>query len=122
MIAAAAGVLFGMFRGGISWSQTCLDLGLHRGQGVLREIGAGIVGYMLILPIFAVGFILMIAFSLVIAAAQQAIPGAATGTDAAFPSHPVIGMFTTAPLPTQLAILFGAAILIPVIEEVMFRG
>jgi membrane protease YdiL (CAAX protease family) len=81
-------------------------LGLDRGKGVWREIGAGLVGYLTGFPIFMVG----IGLTLVLAvladerAAHPAVDQASEG---------VVGI---------IGLLLAATIWAPWVEETVFRG
>ncbi len=82
-------------------------LGWHAGRGVLREVGAGVVGYVAGLPIVAVGFLITILLILLFDFQ---------------PSHPIQqGARDAGPL--DVLILFSvAALWAPIVEETIFRG
>lgn len=122
IVAAVAGVMLAKIANRTDWRQLRLDLGLHAGRGILREIGAGMVGYTLILPLLAVGLLLVLVLTVIVAAVESQFGGAATGESGPVASHPIIGLFTGTGTATQVAILLFAAVLVPVVEEVMFRG
>jgi membrane protease YdiL (CAAX protease family) len=81
-------------------------IGWHQGRGVLREVGAGLAGYLAGIPVIAVGC--LVTFVLI----------RYTGMNAA---SPVIRELKGGPL--ELLAMFGlACVFAPVMEETMFRG
>lgn len=80
--------------------------GLHRGEGVLREIGAGLLGWVTALPLLAVG----------IMAASWIMR--LTGD---FPSHPIVDVFAGDAWAKFGAIML-AVVWAPITEELTFRG
>jgi membrane protease YdiL (CAAX protease family) len=84
------------------------DLGLYRGQGVLKEIGSGLAGYVAVLPVIAIGF----AVTLVLSMYSRAEP---TG-------HPVVVWIAYGGTSLRLAVLLLASGFAPFFEEAMFRG
>jgi membrane protease YdiL (CAAX protease family) len=91
---------------GLSWAQLAGGLGWYRGTGVLREVGAGITGYVAGLPLILIAMIV------------TAILTSRTESNA---THPIVfgdkhGFWTI----VELYLL--AAVLAPLIEETMFRG
>jgi membrane protease YdiL (CAAX protease family) len=110
------GVIWPMLRG-VPAGTAARDLGLTRGEGFLKEIGAGLVGYLTILPIVAIGFLVTLALITLV----QAI-----GTDASespeVVSHPVAVWMAHGGLGIRLAVLFLAAGFAPFFEETLFRG
>ena len=88
---------------GAGWKEYRTALGWHRGKGLFREIGAGIVGYMAGLP-------LMLAAILVVMFLIKY-----TGET---PSHPVVFDLSSSPL----FLLLLACVYAPFVEETLFRG
>ncbi len=84
------------------------DLGLYRGEGVLKEIGSGLAGYVAVLPVVAIGF----AATLVLSMYSRTEP---TG-------HPVVVWIAHGGTGLRLAVLFLASGFAPLFEEAMFRG
>jgi membrane protease YdiL (CAAX protease family) len=81
-------------------------LGLSRGQGVWREIGAGLLGYLTGFPIFIVGI------GLTLLLAWLTDGGAA---------HPAVDQATEGPVGI-IGLLLAATIWAPWVEETVFRG
>lgn len=95
-------ILWPLLRGA-GWKDYCASIGWHRGKGLFREVGAGIVGYITGLPLLlAAGIIVMILVKY-------------TGET---PSHPVVFGLSRSPL--YLFLL--ACIYAPFVEETLFRG
>ena len=81
-------------------------VGLHRGQGLLREMGAGVLGWLASLPLLVLG---MIAASWIMKL---------TGD---FPSHPIVDVFAGDRW-AKLGAIVLAVVWAPISEELMFRG
>ncbi len=91
-------------------------MGWHRGRGFVREIGAGVVGYVACLPVFLLGILL----TLLLGAVMGALAG--PGEEAAPPSHPIIDLVDPSNLWSVLGIYMVAAVWAPIVEESIFRG
>lgn len=89
-------------------------LGWHRGSGVAREIGAGVVGYIAGLPIFGMGVLLMLLLVVV--------QGLITGGDAPPTSHPIIDEVAGGGVWNTISLYLLAAVWAPFTEETLFRG
>lgn len=114
MIAGLMAVLtWPLRRAGLSWEELCRTLGLHRGRGVFREIFAGLIGYLSILPVAGVGLVLTV----ILTAIGQAVRGEAVPT----PTHPIMGMMDGG-WAALAFVFFLASVLAPVVEEITFRG
>jgi membrane protease YdiL (CAAX protease family) len=99
-------VLFWFFRNGAGSEEQRFALGWHAGKGVLREVGAGIAGYLAGLVVMMVGF--LVTYLLM----------KRTGTS---PEHPLIHI-----LQGNIWHVLGLYALVsgfaPFLEETMFRG
>ncbi len=96
---------------GSTLARTCADIGWTQGRGIVREIGAGIVGWMGMLPIQFIGIVCTLTL--------MAIAGVAEGdTDA--PTHPIIDALGD-PFAVFTAFMV-AVVLAPIVEETVFRG
>lgn len=104
-VALLTGLLWPRLRGmrRVSWREA---LGLHRGTGFFREVGAGLVGWLAALPLLVVG---------IIAASWIA---KLTGD---LPSHPIVDVFAGDGWAKFGAVML-AVVWAPVSEELMFRG
>jgi membrane protease YdiL (CAAX protease family) len=93
---------------GINWSQFRAELGWHSGRGALREIFAGLIGYIAGLPILAVGFL---------------ITAMLIQKSGSHPTHPILReLMGKSSALTLIGIYLAACLLAPLIEETMFRG
>lgn len=104
-LALLSGMLWPLWRGmkGKPWRDS---MGLHRGQGMMREMGAGVLGWLAALPLLVLG---MIAASWITKLTGQ------------FPSHPIVEVFAGDGWAKFGAIAL-AVVWAPVSEELMFRG
>ena len=82
-------------------------VGLVRGRGILREMGAGIAGYLAGLPIVVAGILLTLFLSKVL---SQSV------------SHPVFEEVEEGGVPTLVWVFLGACVWAPLVEEAVFRG
>ena len=111
---------------GLSWPllkglprESCLrDLGLHRGEGLLKEARWGLVGYLAILPLVVVGFLMM----LVLVVVYQAVLPPSSEDPPQLITHPVVVWVALGNLPVRLLVLLLASAFAPFVEELMFRG
>jgi membrane protease YdiL (CAAX protease family) len=99
---------------GMKWEAYHKAIGLHRGRGVLREMGAGVLGYLAGLPIF-LGAVLLVVVLL-------SIKGMMSGSEAPPPSNPMVELVGGAS-PLMLVMFFVlATVWAPLCEELVFRG
>jgi membrane protease YdiL (CAAX protease family) len=104
-VALAAGFLWPLWRG-MKRSDWGAALGLHRGQGLLREIGAGVLGWLTCLPLLVLG---MIAASIITKLTDMP------------PTHPIMDDFSGS-LSVKIGAVILAVVWAPISEEIMFRG
>ena len=96
---------------GSSLSRTRQDIGLHCGKGLVRELAAGVVGWMCMLPIQGIGLLITLMF--------MSMAGVVEG-DADAPSHPIVEVLGD---PAAIALsLIVAVVMAPLVEETVFRG
>lgn len=108
-LAAAVALLVGMcwpLLRGMHWKCWRESMGLHGGQGLLREMGAGILGWLAALPLIVLG---MVAASWITRLTGQ------------FPAHPIVEVFAGDGWAKFGAVML-AVVWAPVSEELMFRG
>ena len=91
---------------GVGSDEALLGLGWHKGRGVVREVFAGILGYVTGLPVVAVG--MLVSMWIMKHTGQQA-------------AHPIINQPLERPLEAW-GVFVLACIVAPVLEETMFRG
>ncbi|MDG2201647.1 MAG: type II CAAX endopeptidase family protein [Phycisphaerales bacterium] len=107
---------------GNTWAQTRRAIGWTtgpEGSGSLwRELGWGVCGYLMMLPLLAIGVLLVYLLMLVTAPDNP-------GTDfspAPMPSHPILLMVADGSIWAIVQVYFVAAIVAPFLEETLFRG
>ncbi len=105
LVALIIGMMWPLLRG-MQRNQWREALGLHRGQGWWREMGAGMLGWVASLPLLVVG---MIAASWIMKLTGE------------FPTHPIVDVFAGNGWAKLGAILL-AVVWAPISEEIMFRG
>lgn len=89
------------------------DLGLHRGKGIVREIGAGIVGYLAGLPMLILAFVLVIVLMAIFSGPDGSAPT---------PNNPIVDSLQSGSVPLIVALVLLATLWAPLVEEVVFRG
>ena len=97
-------------RGGRSWSQVRQDVGITSGAGVVREVGYGVLTWCAAVPLAAVGLVIAL------------ILAALTGTAVSDATHPIQEALADGGLAVRLALLVLAAVIAPLVEEIVFRG
>ncbi len=102
---------------GESFTQLRQKLGWTTGQGILREIGAGFVGYLAGLPIIALGLLATVALM-----AIQTFVTDKLKLPPVTPSHPAVEMITQGDIFTIITIYILGVIWAPLVEETIFRG
>ena len=110
-ILSLAALAWPVYRG-VEWSQVRTDIGWTRGEGVLREFGCGLIGYMAAIPIAGVG--LFISMMLILLTAPD--EGAAAA------AHPIVNELASGGWWIRIQVLMVASIAAPIVEETMFRG
>jgi membrane protease YdiL (CAAX protease family) len=111
-------ILYPVLRG-VPRANWLARVGLYRGEGVLKEIGAGIVGYLACLPLLIAGVITSVTLVIIERAVRSALfPGARP----ALPENPIVDLVGKGS-PLLVAIFFLLASLwAPLVEESIFRG
>jgi len=92
---------------GVSWRELRAALGWHTGRGVVREVGAGVLGYLAGLPIVVI--------ALLFTAVLMKLLKSTT-------SHPISDQVLNGGVGTRVFIVLLAAVWAPLIEETIFRG
>ncbi len=93
-------------------------LGLHRGQGVLTEMGCGLVGYLACVPILVVGVIVSMILLMLYALGRRL----AGLPEPPPPSNQVIEMVARTPVALAVLLFLLASLWAPLAEESIFRG
>lgn len=90
-------------------------LGLHRGRGVAREVGAGIVGFLACMPLLLLGLLSMLVLSWLVR--RMGVGGGPI-------QSPIVEVVSGgASHPWAVVLVFAlATVWAPLVEEVVFRG
>ena len=121
LVALAAGLLWPVARG-VSWRDVYREVGLTLGRRPFLEPVIGLTGYVLVIPTFALGFVVT---ALLLSLKQRWATGGDPERSFApleQPSHPIVEWVGRPDLPTVLQIVVLASVLAPLVEETMFRG
>ncbi len=103
---------------GVPWSVARRSLGWHSGEGVVREVLAGVVGYLACLPFVLGGAVLTLLAMLLRELVRQQM-GWAEPPDGANPVMDLVSGVSG----WQVPLLVGLAVVwAPVVEETVFRG
>ncbi len=103
---------------GVSFSRLRADLGLHTGEGLFKEIGCGIFGFLAGAPVFVLGVLL----TLVLVVIRETIRSRMGTTEqGGLPSNPIVDLISSKGLVLFLVVVL-ATIWAPLVEESVFRG
>jgi membrane protease YdiL (CAAX protease family) len=106
---------------GVPWRQVRQDVGLTLGRSPALEPLLGVATYAMALPLAVVGLLL----TLFLMKLQNALQGGNPADSLAppnAPSHPVVEVLASPGWSLPLQVVFLAAVVAPVVEEIMFRG
>lgn len=93
-------------------------IGLHRGRGVLREIGVGVFAYLAFLPVYVVAVLFTFALVIVWGIVSQSL---GLGSDEPL-SNPVLELIAGGDVLLLIALFLLATVWAPLVEELIFRG
>lgn len=117
VVLSLTGLLWPVIRG-LPRETAFRDMGLYRGGGFMKEIGAGLAGYVAVLPVVAIGFALTLA---IVVLSQKLFPPP-PGESPDLISHPVVVWIAHGGTGARIAVLLLASGFAPFFEEAMFRG
>lgn len=95
-------------------------MGLHKGQGVGREMGVGLLVYLAFIPIYLIGVLVTVVLMSLWNLFRTRVLGA--GEDAVPVNNPVVEMVGSGDLFTIVLVFLLATIWAPLAEELVFRG
>ena len=104
---------------GASWADVRSDFGLHFGGNPIKEFGASLLGFCMMLPCLIVGAIGSVLLASVMQFFQRA-PEVLEPTE--FASHPVVPAASEGSSLERIGLLLLAAVAAPIVEEIFFRG
>jgi membrane protease YdiL (CAAX protease family) len=108
---------------GMGWRRFAGTVGLHKGEGLFKEIGYGVLGSLASTPLFIGGTIVAVVLVVVAQAVAQAL-GLSSGGDpgATTPLEGIEGLLGSGD-PVLTALLVSLVVLwAPLVEELIFRG
>jgi membrane protease YdiL (CAAX protease family) len=103
---------------GVPWSHVRADIGLTWGKRPMLEPVLGGVGYVMALPIVAVGLTVM----LTLMGVYSMFSGEGDPLIQNTPGHPIVMQLADAGWWGRIQVLLVASVAAPVVEEIMFRG
>lgn len=112
MLASLFTLVFASARG-VSPRQLRTMIGLHRGEGLIKEALFGIGCYLSAVPILALGLLVFVALNFV---SEQLIG------ESPAPSHPAVEMLGSASAIEIMLLFMLASVVAPFVEEIAFRG
>jgi membrane protease YdiL (CAAX protease family) len=109
-------LLYPLLRG-VSFERLSSVVGWTRGRGVLREIGAGLFGYLAGLPLLFVAFVVTVTIMFIIQAVriQAGLPNEPV-------SNPILDLVNSASPLAIILLVTLATIWAPIVEETIMRG
>lgn len=108
---------------GVPWREVRSALGWSGGVNPFAEVGAGLLCYVVNLPIVFVGFGMTYALIRLQGGLGTSAGGAPDfAPDSGVPSHPIVRYLATGSLREGLPLFVLAAVIAPLVEETMFRG
>lgn len=110
-------MLWGLVRR-VGWKRFSVDMGLHRGEGVLKEMGAGIVGYLAGLPVFLLAGLVTVVLVLL----RELLTEAAGGEAPKPQVNEVLEMLTSENVWVTVMLFGLMTVWAPLVEEGVMRG
>ena len=109
-------VFWGLVRGmyPTNWRKA---IGLHRGEGIFKEIGCGIVGYIASIPVYIVGILVT-----VVVLVMKDWLSSGGGGEPVQASNPIFDMIANGDIFIVVLLFTLATIWAPLVEEAIFRG
>jgi membrane protease YdiL (CAAX protease family) len=109
---ASAACLYPLLRG-VRFQELCIDVGWTRGEGITKEIGAGLLGYLAGLPLHFV-------YHIILGAIEAAVHGSSSGEEKV--QYPLFPVPVSASWMIVLIGVLGSCVWAPFFEETFFRG
>jgi len=118
MLATLVALIWPWFRG-VSWTELRQDLGLTTGQGAGKEVLFGLGTNVASLPILVLVFALLL---MVLRQVRQHTGGSDPFGPGLPPTHPAAEILLRGSVWEKVQVVLAAALLAPLIEEILFRG
>jgi membrane protease YdiL (CAAX protease family) len=106
-----AALAWPLFRG-VPWSRFCWDVGLHSGEGVLKEIGCGVLAWLATVPVFVATIVTGIIVKRIAGVHEESGPS----------GYPMFQPPPGGSWGTLFLGILGAIVWAPLVEETIFRG
>ena len=113
-------VLWGVVRK-MSFTNWRKAIGWHTGQGVLKEIGIGIIAYIASIPIYIIGVLITVVLLIASEAIKAALNGGAPQEPESL-TNPIFEMIASGSFVTIAMLFILATTWAPIVEEAIFRG
>lgn len=108
---------------GVGWRVLAKAVGWTRGRGFRREVGAGVVGYLVLLALASVGVTCTILLSGMVEVGRDWVAGSnGDGSPMGPQEHPIVGFLVEGDWSVRVILLLLAAVYAPLVEEIFFRG
>jgi membrane protease YdiL (CAAX protease family) len=121
LFSLGAGLVWPVLRG-IRWHQVRQELGLTLGRHPLLQPLLGLVGYVLVLPVFGIGILVTLVLISIERRMQLGEHPEEHFAPVEQPSHPIVEWIGSPDLGLLLQVGLLACVLAPLVEETMFRG
>jgi membrane protease YdiL (CAAX protease family) len=108
---------------GVNWRETGMAVGWTKGRGFRREVGAGLVGYFVLLALASVGLTGTFLLSWIVEFGRDWLAGSDGDVSSVGPQeHPIVGFLVEGDWSMRIILLLLAAVYAPLVEEFFFRG
>lgn len=108
---------------GARWRALAMVVGWTRGRGFWREVGAGVVGYLVLLAMASIGLTGTFLVSEMVEFGRDWLAGSGGDASPIGPQeHPIVGFLVEGDWSARLMLFLLAAVYAPLVEEIFFRG
>lgn len=108
---------------GVGWRELATSVGWTRGRGFRRELGAGVVGYLVLLAMASIGVTCTLLLSGMVEVGRDWLVGSGGDVSPIGPQeHPIVGFLVEGDWSMRIILLLLAAVYAPLVEEIFFRG
>jgi len=108
---------------GVGWRALATAVGWTRGRGFRREVGAGVVGYLVLLAMASIGVTSTLLLSGMVELGRDWLAGSGGDVLPMGPQeHPIVGFLVEGDWSARVILFLLAAVYAPLVEEIFFRG